>query len=556
MASRPNVASPKEFLTASRDMTTVPSSPTTTARWSGSGSIQGLPLWMVVNGALLSTASGLLHVTLLPPFSWHWLAWVVLVPLLWCLTRVNVALGAAFGAIFGFQMAAAIYWWFPDMLVDFFHLPFLVAWVAAVISGIVVAMPYAGFGAWVAHLSADSKATPVLIAAGWVLAEFVSARWLVPNRFGLLAHTQIGTVWSQSVALVGQYGLGFLIVLVNGVIVGFLTSRSSKPVVRATSLGAIVLTLSIYTYGNRTSGEEYGEGDDVWVAVLQGGSELEWDQPPSRRFESFERYRNLTESVTAADPTIDLVFWPEWAAGTYLGDASEEALFHLKRLSSFGPEMVVGAPHREFLEGRKLFFNSVFLVRRGLIEGRYDKQRLIPFAESDPLDSLGGVLNRPTYSAGSDASLLTSSSGSIGVLICSESSNPFQARDMVGIGAEFLVNPSNDYWLGRREPARWQLGIVRLRAIESRRFVVRPTSTGFSAVINPRGQVLQESLVNRSEVIVSKIRKVSETSIYQRIGELVVWLAGGLVGCQMLTSWIGRRRTGTNGASKNSDWAI
>ena len=46
------------------------------------------------------------------------------------------------------------------------------------------------------------------------------------------------------------------------------------------------------------------------------------------------------------------------------------------------------------------FYNSVFLVRRAAVEGRYDKQELIPLAESDPLARLGGILNRPSYSPG------------------------------------------------------------------------------------------------------------------------------------------------------------
>ena len=86
-----------------------------------------------------------------------------------------------------------------------------------------------------AYLSKHGRASPISTAAGWTVAEFVSGRWQIPNRLGLLAHSQIGSEMSQIVDLVGQYGLGFLIVAVNAVIVTLAKDRSWKQVVQPTT---------------------------------------------------------------------------------------------------------------------------------------------------------------------------------------------------------------------------------------------------------------------------------------------------------------------------------
>jgi apolipoprotein N-acyltransferase len=203
-------------------------------------------------------------------------------------------------------------------------------------------------------------------------------------------------------------------------------------------------------------------------------------------------------------------------------------------LASFRPELVVGAPHREQIDDDRLFYNSVFLLKKGSVEGRYDKHELIPLAESDPLARFGGILNRPSYSPGLGLSILPSRSGNIGVMICSESTSPDVARELVGLGAEILANPSNDYWFGRHEPATLQLGVAALRAIENRRYLVRPTSTGLSAVIDPRGDVLIQSRSSGSQVLFSEVQRESVVTVYQRVGDLVVWVSMGLAAWQVI----------------------
>ena len=56
------------------------------------------------------------------------------------------------------------------------------------------------------------------------------------------------------------------------------------------------------------------------------------------------------------------------------------------------------------------------------------------------------------------------------------------------LGAEVLVNISDDGWYGDTS-APWQhLNMARMRAIENRRWILRDTNNGVTAVIDPYGR--------------------------------------------------------------------
>ena len=90
------------------------------------------------------------------------------------------------------------------MLTGFFQLSTLSAWTAAVLAGIVVAAPYTVLGAMVASSNRVRPVGVITIAAGWTIAEYVSSQWLVPDRFGLLAQSQVHSPTIQIVDVVGQ----------------------------------------------------------------------------------------------------------------------------------------------------------------------------------------------------------------------------------------------------------------------------------------------------------------------------------------------------------------
>jgi apolipoprotein N-acyltransferase len=101
---------------------------------------------------------------------------------------------------------------------------------------------------------------------------------------------------------------------------------------------------------------------------------------------------------------------------------------------------------------------------------------------------------------------------------------PDAVSRLVHEGADVLVNLSNDAWFGHPAPARQQLEIAMLRAVENRRYLVRAAATGFSAVVDPYGRALVESAFGAEQVLNATVRASHTRSPYQRWGDAFAWL--------------------------------
>jgi apolipoprotein N-acyltransferase len=101
---------------------------------------------------------------------------------------------------------------------------------------------------------------------------------------------------------------------------------------------------------------------------------------------------------------------------------------------------------------------------------------------------------------------------------------PELVRWLVRGGATVLANLSNDAWSA---PARgpMHLDMARLRAVEERRWLVRATTTGISAIVDPSGRIVAESAVDAPAVVEGVVRTSRTITPYQAWGDLVAWLA-------------------------------
>jgi apolipoprotein N-acyltransferase len=89
----------------------------------------------------------------------------------------------------------------------------------------------------------------------------------------------------------------------------------------------------------------------------------------------------------------------------------------------------------------------------------------------------------------------------------------------VAEGAEYLVNPSNDSWLSDRQYSAQQFDIVTMRAVEQRRYLVRASTSGPSAIVDPWGRVQVTTAMLAQAVAAGTIRTRSERSTYGRVGD-------------------------------------
>ena len=176
--------------------------------------------------------------------------------------------------------------------------------------------------------------------------------------------------------------------------------------------------------------------------------------------------------------------------------------------------------------------NSAVMLRPdGTVVDRYDKIHLVPFGEFVP--PIFDFVNRITQEAGDFAPgtrrvLFDVDGHKVGTFICYESAFPSEVRKFVAEGAGLLVNISNDGYFGRSAARAQHLSLVRMRAVENRRWIVRATNDGISASIDPAGRVIQSLPPFREQVARIAWSYLDGTTIYTRTGDWFAWSCLGL----------------------------
>lgn len=474
--------------------------------------------------AALVALSGAAYAVCFPPISLGVVAWVGLVPLLVVVLRASPLRAAAYGALWALVATCGVAWWLPRMLEAYFGLSTLESWLGLIAAALLInALPYAAFAAWLAWLKDRRTVTPLLVASSWGVAEFARAQGWLANPFALIAYTQHESPFAQVADLVGPYGLGMLVVAVNAALAHALLSTRTG-VGRLGPLAATALVIAAaFGYGTWRLAQDFGEGEALPVVVVQGGiaRELVWDR--STREANLERYLQLTEQEDAA--RARLVFWPEFAIDFYLNEPTPWRAQLLERVRARGSDLVAGAAHYQLGTNRVRYHNSVYVIDGdGFVADRYDKQRLVPFAEYGPL---GDFLRAKTavYAPGGEPRVLRTDAARVGAFLCGEVLFPEIARELARQGAEVLANPSNDYWFGHPSASLHQLQMASLRAIENRRWLVRPTATGVSALIDPHGHTVARSGTAGAEVLSGSLRRSTAVTVYQVAGDAVLALA-------------------------------
>src|SRR5262249_13691824 len=143
----------------------------------------------------------------------------------------------------------------------------------------------------------------------------------------------------------------------------------------------------------------------------------------------------------------------------------------------------------------------------GVIRSAYEKNLLIPFTEYVPLAALAPSLaerlpNVSHFSAAADVPALALGEWRIATPICYEAVRPAFVRRMMREGnPHLIVTLANDAWFGDSQGPWLHLAMARLRAVEHRRFLVRATNSGVSAVIDPTGrEIARTGLLTRENL--------------------------------------------------------
>ena len=391
-----------------------------------------------------------------------------------------------------------------------------------------------------------------LLPAVWVIMEWARTQGPFAFPWGVLGYVWVGTPLAQAADIAGVYGLSLLTLITLSLLLSPLVYRPQRAVTRSKSFRAVPVSRPkkrlAWTFGLLLAASWLGYGifrvQTVTLAAPKTAVLVQGSTDPYARVEEpggeLGLYRRLTQkAVQNESGPIDLVVWPEGVA--------LETVFY----SGYDLTSPYAAPDREqiqrsaggkpvitgggAIDDREVFSasNSVFGLENAQVTGRYDKVYLVPFGEYFPLiqplapiyRTIFGWFGLPLLQSrppGQTIAPLSIAGTSVAAYICYESVFPQIARTMTAKGAQVLVNISNDAWFGFGQGARQHFSMGNLRAIETRRYLLRDGNDGITALVNPLGQV--EAELPRGERGALTVRYGERRTItpYVRFGDLLV----------------------------------
>ncbi len=300
------------------------------------------------------------------------------------------------------------------------------------------------------------------------------------------------------------------------------------------------------------------EGSDVdaqplTIAAVQGGGQQgtsALDVPSSRVTQA---HLDATATIQP-NRDLDLVVWPENGIDVnnepFVGSAAQRAIAaEAGRLGvPFSVGVTVDSEFSAYPTDGSFVNAQVIITPEGEVTSSYEKVHIVPFGEYVPmrglLEALGAPLDQIASDAtpGRDPSLIELPDGTrLGVMISWEVF--FGERGRAADDGAILLNPTNGASYTGTILQTQQVASSKLRAVETGRWIVQVSPTGFSAFVSPDGDVFQRTGVSERKVITMDVPLREGSTWYSTIGDwpwilmLIVLLAVSL--------WFGDRRRPT-----------
>jgi len=481
---------------------------------------------------LLALLSGMLLVLLYPPYGLPLLAPIALTPLCVALGReFRPAMRFALGYLTGLVLWAGVCWWIAPVLAFHGGMGMAGGWGSFALFCLLKSIHYGIFGLLAGVLSRHWFGPPAM-ALLWAVLE----RTQEPlTLFGWLMLGDAGIDMRLSARVApwaGVYGISFLFALTGVCFAAVLLKRPRNHVLWA------FLSLTPALLPPLPSGLR----PDAHAVVVQPNL-------PTAEEWTAESYKAAKASMAALTITalgqgpVDAVVWPE-TPGPMFYESDADLRGRVDELARVaGAPVVMGSIWRD-AQGEPR--NSAQLAPGG---PRYDKMYLVPFGEYVP--GLFSFVNQVSdevgaYTPGRERILMPMGSKKAGTFICYESAVGHHVREFARAGAEVFFNISNDGYFFRTPAREQHLQLVRMRAAENRRWIVRATNNGITAVVDPAGVVREVLPPFDARSARVGYGYVSEVTLFSRMGDWFIWVGFvGVVVALVASQWpnyLGRKK--------------
>jgi apolipoprotein N-acyltransferase len=507
-----------------------------------------------------------------PPLELGALVWVALVPWMLVVARASNARAALVQALWlEWIVGIGWGWWLPEAVADFFAVPVGVGVIALALNASIHQLHWLPFAWCVRRASIAPGSTRATVIALFLLpAAYCAFDWVLPGIFqhGLGATLHDLPRLRQTAAIGGVPMLTGLVIIVNLALAVVARAglehdgaeRRPRTIGLAVAAAGLPLAAALLYGEHRLTQLAIGDdatGPALRVAIVQGNVDGEvkrrWSRgDPDAARTALDVYLDATRRLLASRSGIDLVVWPETAyPGIYRRPESE---FQARLNADFdrfihtsGVPIVFGAYDREDRTDRRILRNALFAVQAEPGQARttlspsqrYVKTILFPLGETVPWSSAPDEASpfwpAARFSPGDGPAVLSirrpgeGSTVQIGPLICYEDLFTRHVVALEHLGANLLVNVSNDSWFRDRGEPRLHLIYARMRSVEIGLPQVRVTNTGYSAVILPSGKLAHSTAygARTADVVDVALRRPIARTLIARWGD---WFGGACAG--------------------------
>lgn len=348
----------------------------------------------------------------------------------------------------------------------------------------------------------------LFFAASFNLIELLRMKWPFGGfGWGRIGHTQVELI-PGLYSIVGVAGVSFSVTLIAAL---FSTIKWKYSL-----LLPVPILVSFLAPSSNATGF-------IQISAVQGGVDQLGLDYNDRALSVLNRHATTTELI-ANKP--ELVIWPENASDIDPLQNSQARAVIDRTIEKLGAPLLVGAVLRDNLGPKNV---SILYNKESEVESLYIKQDLAPFGEYMPIRDIAEFISPQAvrvrdFQAGEKWISHEVSGKVFQSVICFEVLDDDFLREGLR-KSEFVVAQTNNATFGTTSQAQQQLQIIRARAAEFQRDFAVVSTTGFTAHVNSRGEIVNALEQFNPGVLDMTLETRDEASMASRFGS---WLWVGV----------------------------
>jgi len=478
------------------------------------------------------------------------LAWFAYIPVLIIIRKNNLLACAGFGAIYGIIAYALFNYWLEN-----FH----------PLAGIIV---YSIYLVYLSITFVFLKLACILFPKRgylvqwlvWLAYEYLRTKGFLGYSYGISGYSQ----WHmlpliQIASITGVWGVSALVTFPSfwlaeaynnlkeiDLKTSFVSFFFKEKISAILWFAALIATL-IFGFINI---KDFSSYPNAPIALIQhntapweaANSPSSWQVTQAYR-KDLEKLTRLSDKALSSNPRPLLVVWPETAFipriywhTTYRDDQDSWLIVKelLEYLSLKDVPFLIGNDDGRMDRSRnpnpkesyRVDYNAAMLFEKGQNTAVYRKQHLVPFTEHFPYKKQFPFIykwlkNADTHfwEKGEEQTIFKVQGFTFSAPICFEDTFGYLSRNFIRLGADVLVNLSNDAW-SKSLPAQYQHLIMAVfRAVENYRPIVRSTVTGQTCAIDPNGRITAMAKPFMETYLNVAVPLVNKTVVYTLYGD-------------------------------------